>query len=139
MDLSKEFSTNEKAEIEGVWVDLGEESKLLIARAFNDNFVKAWRALPTGLRRRIDKGNVSRKEDLKLFSGLLSDSILLDWTGLSDEGKVIKYSKENATKMLAKYKEFRNFVWEMAGDIQLFRNEELEEDIKNSKGSSVGN
>ncbi len=131
MDLKKEFSTNEKLELDGVWEEIDEGARLLIGRAFNENFTRTWRGLPAGVRRRIDKGTISQKKDTELFSELIANSILLDWEGLTDNGELLVYSKEVAKKMLIQYKEFRSLVWELANDAQLFKDVEMEDDVKN--------
>jgi hypothetical protein len=136
-DLS-DFKTDEVKELEGVWVYFDEEETqgLLIARAWNENFSRVFRKLPKGLQHRAKIGTLGKKDDGKIWSRVLAETILLDWKGISDEGKVLKYSISVAREQLKKYKDLRNFVWDTANEEALYHEEEVEEDVKNSQTSS---
>lgn len=137
----KEFTTDEVKELEGIWVyfDVEETQGILIARAWNENFMKAFRKFPHGFQNRVRRGSVDKKTDKKVWHKLLSETILLDWKGISDEGKSIKYSPELAAKKMSDYKEFVKFVWETASEDSFYITEDdsPEDDEKNSPASSA--
>lgn len=139
-ELSK-FKTDEQKEIEGVWENLTEdgEAAILVARVGNKAFNQAYKKLPKVTQRMIEQGLMLDEDSDKILCSIIGSTILLDWRGLTDEGKLIKYSTENAAKFLLKYKEFRSLVWELAQDFQRFHDEGLKADIKNSKCASDGN
>ena len=136
-DLSG-FKTDEVKELEGVWVYFDEEETqgLLIARAWNENFNRVFRKLPRGLQHRAKVQTLDAKSDVRIWAKLLSETILLGWSNISDGGKILKYSPDVAKTMLMKYKELRSFIWEAANEEALYHEEELEEDLKNSQTSS---
>jgi len=133
----KEFTTDEVKELEGVWVyfDVEETQGVLIARAWNENFMKAFRKFPRGFQTRARMGTISKKKDKEVWHKLLADTILLDWKGVSDEGKVLKYDKKVVVEQLNKYKGLVTFVWEAANEESLYHEEQEEEDEKNSLAS----
>ncbi len=135
----KEFTTDEVKELEGVWVyfDTEETQGVLVARAWNENFMKAFRKFPRGFQSRARMGTLDTKTDRRVWHKLLSETVLLDWKGISDEGKIIKYDTKAAAEKLSKYKGFATFVWEAASEEQLYHDEQTEEDEKNSPASSA--
>ncbi len=134
----KEFVTDEVKELEGVWVyfDVEETQGLLIARAWNENFMKAFRKFPRGFQARARMGTIDKKKDKEVWHKLLADTVLLDWKGVSDEGKVLKYDKKIVVEQLNKYKGLVSFVWESACEESLYHEEQEEDDEKNSPASS---
>ncbi len=136
----REFETDKVKELEGVWVyfDLEETQGLLIARAFNENFMKVFRKLPRGFQIRAKMQTLDKKSDLKVWHKLLSETILLDWKKISHEGKPLgKYTPEAGAEYMNKYKGFTNFAWEMANEEALYHEEQAEEDEKNLPASSA--
>lgn len=130
-DLAREYKFNEKAEIEGLWESLGAEAQILVAAWNNPNYEKAFIDLPKNVVRRMNRGKLTEKEDHDIMVKIIADTILLDWKNLTDEGKVIKYSKAAAIKMLDKYSRFYRTVVEIAHDESRYQEEELEDEIKN--------
>ncbi len=134
----EEFASDEVKELEGVWVyfDVEETQGLLIAEAWNENFMKAFRKLPRGFQTRARMQTLDTKSDRKVWHKLLATTILLDWKGISDEGKTIKYDPKLAIEKMEKYKGLTAFVWETANEEHLYHEEQTEEDEKNSPPSS---
>ena len=137
-DIGKNFSSNEEKEVEGVWEDFGDGAGLLIASSHNKKFQKLYRKVPAGIREQMNNGTLSDEIARGIMAGIFAKSILLGWRKMSDEGKQLVYSEETAKAQLVKYKRLANFVWERAEDQTRFQNEEIEEEVKNSKGSSSG-
>ena len=137
-DLSDAFGTSAKAEVEGVWVGLGGEAGIKVARLGNPEAQKAYRKIPRNLRRQIEDTTLGDNESVKFLANFLSENILKDWKGLSDGGKNLPtYSASEGAKMLRKLRRFRDRVWEVSMDEDLFNVEE-EEDRKNSPKRSAG-
>jgi hypothetical protein len=135
-DLHTEFGTDEKSELEGVWEEVSEGARVLVARVGNDRFTERYKRLGKGLQRQIDRGTLPKDKSQAIFIAILADTILLNWEGLVDEKVPIEYSKENARLMLKKYPDFRQFVWDIANDAELYRIKERDEDLGNSSEPS---
>ncbi len=135
----REFETDEVKELEGVWVyfDVEETQGLLIAEAWNENFLKAFRKLPRGFQNRVRMGSVDKTTDKKVWHKLLADTILLDWKGIANEGKSLgKYTSKLGVEYMTLYKKFVKFVWETASEESLYVKEREEDDEKNLPASS---
>ena len=132
LDLSEEFGSDEKAEIEGVWVSLdGDEAKVRVARLGNIEAQRAYRHLPRQIRRQIEEGTLGTKQARRFMAEFISQNLLKDWKGLADNGKTLAYSLDAATAMLLKHRRFRDRIWELACDEELFNIAEIEQDAKN--------
>ena len=136
-DLKKDFGTDPKKELEGEWVDLDSEgSRLLIARVGNPNFKKAYSKIPRAIQRRLDEEPDGTDTTRPYLVGVIVKTILLGWEGIADEGEEIMYTEETAKKQLLKYPDFLTFVIELGNERKRYVLDELEEDVKNSKGVS---
>ena len=135
-DLQKEFATDEKSELEGIWEDVGEGAKVLVARVGNKEYTERFRRLGKGLQRQLDRGTLPEDKQAAILISIIADTILLDWNGFADEGKLLPYSKESAKLMLKKYPDFRQFVWDIANDAENYRVKNREDDLGNSSAPS---
>jgi len=107
MDIFDLYATDAKLEVEGRWVNLGKNTKVLVARAGNDNFSARIKHL-------IKKNGVDlkdqSKENLDMIEKLVIEAtahtILLGWEGLTYKGEALTYSPANAIKLL-NVKDFR--------------------------------
>lgn len=137
-DLKSHYGTDPELEVGGVWEDISEGARLLIARVGNEAYQKRYRRVPRGIRNQISSGVLDDKVTEDVMCRLLADTILLDWEGISDDGKEIKHSKDKAYEMLRSYRDFRDLVWDVANDQSRFRDEDIEETKGNLKASSIG-
>ena len=138
-DLSDEFGSNPAAEVEGVWSYLGETAKVKVARLGNLEAQKAYRKIPKQVRDQIEKGNMGNKAAIQFLSKFLATHILKDWFGLSDGGKTLPaYDAEAGTEFLLKYRRFRDRIWEIAIDDDLYNVKEVEETAGNLSKRSSG-
>ncbi len=136
-DLDEEFGSNERAEIEGVWVPLGEDAGVKVARMGNPEAQRAYKKIPYAIRREIEGGAMGSKQAVQFLSRFMADQILKDWRGLAEKGKSLpSYTPEHGAKQL-KRRRFRDRVWEISTDDALY-NVELEDDVKNSPKRSDG-
>ena len=130
-DLQKEFATDEKSELEGIWENVGIGAKVLVARVGNKNYTERFKRLGKGLQRQLDRGTLPEDNQAAILISIMADTILLDWDGFSDGGEAVIYSKDKAKEMLKKYPDFRQFIWDIANDIELYRVRDREEDLGN--------
>lgn len=133
MDIKKEFATDKVAENEGIWEEIGDGAKVLVARVGNKKWEAAMERLRKphlkSLRRR---GRLQDEVAEKITIEAMAEALLLDWEGIEEEGEVVAYSKENATRFLTDYPEFRNMVYGIASDAEVYRQELLEDAAGNS-------
>jgi len=132
-DVKKLFGTDSTKEQEGVWYDIAEGLRMKIARIGNPLYQKRFQALSKPYRRSIRRGTLSDDVAEKLLVQCLSETIVLDWEGVEDEGMEIPYSKDAAVTLLTKYPELRNYINDIANELEGFQeelNEEAEENLK---------
>ena len=138
-DLNEEFGSNETAEVEGVWIHLGEEARVKVARLGNTKTQKAYRKIPKAIRRQMEDGTLGSTQTRQFMSKFLSAHILMDWDKLFDGGKALPaYTSEIGVKFLIKYRRFQERVWELSLDDDLFNVGEVEEDAGNLSKRSSG-
>lgn len=131
-DVFELFATDEDKELKGVEVELGEGATIRVARADNDNFMKAIIEATEANKDALD--SLPEKEakalDRRILCEVLADTILLDFKGMLYKGKSMKYSKANATKMLL-HKDFRRMVMRHASNLSNFKLSREEKEVKN--------
>lgn len=138
-DLQEEFGSDEKAEREGVWIDLSDESAVKVARLGNADAQKAYRKIPRAIRRNVEEGTMGNKQAIQFIAKFMAQHILKDWKDLVVGGEVLpKYNEELGTKYLVKFRRFRDKIWDISMDDDLFNVGELEEDAKNLPKRSSG-
>lgn len=143
MDLSNVSVDPVKVE-QGEWVgnipQMG-DLRLRIRGAENAD----WRRLQSKLIAAIPRqlrigGQIDPDEADRITSVLLRDAALLDWENLSEDGKPLAYSKENADRLLTDptYRRFRDAaLWasQNVGERVAVQTGDL---VKNSTGASPG-
>lgn len=135
MDLKKEYGTDKDKELAGVWEDFGGGCKVLIARIGNENYSKVFRRISKPYQNAIRRGTLGNEKAEDLLIQAMAESIVLDWKGMEEDGKPVKYSKEECMRVLKAYKDFRDEISERAGSMELFKREMDAESEKNSKKS----
>jgi len=132
-DVKKLFGTDSKKEQEGVVHEMGDGLKIKIARIGNPNYQKRFQVLSKPHRRALRRGTLSDEVAEKLLVKCLAETIVLDWEGLEEQGKPIPYSTENAIRILTDYPELRNYVNDIANELEGYQAEEDEEATENLK------
>lgn len=127
------FEVDEKKENEGVEVSLGGGDFITVARAGNENFnrriIEASELHLAEIKALPEKE--SRALDQKILCEVLAETVLLGFRGFTDKkGKALKYSVEKATELLG-HKEFRKRVMAEAANIENYRAELEQADVKN--------
>lgn len=136
MDISK-IKTNPEAESKGAWVPFGGGTMFRIARIDNSEYVKmVSKALKTQ-KRAAKTGSLDDGFVLDVMNKAIAEHILLDWKNLTDDEKPLAYSKKECLRLMTDpfYKNLRDLVFETAQDESVFYQENVENDIKNSKRS----
>lgn len=109
--------TDPIAEINGVWVDIGQGGQLKIARAGNPAAARCYERLTA----EAGTDKLTEAQSLDILIELLANTILLDWSGLeNDDGSSIPYSKDKAKELLG-YRDFRALVQTHANNQAAFR------------------
>ncbi|WP_298983487.1 hypothetical protein [uncultured Roseibium sp.] len=130
MDLNS-FRTDKKLEVDGVWFDFDEDTSVKVARGNNVHFTKLLTKLSKPVQALARTGNLPEDKASEIVAKAMAETILLDWKGIKLDGKVVKYSVENAAKILKDLPDFRDLINELANDRAAFAEEIAEE----SKGN----
>ena len=134
MDL-KTLSVDTKKQTDGVWIQHDEKTSFLIARMANPRFQERFQKMLQPYKQKFDAGKLSSEKQVEIMCVCMSETILLGWEGLHDNGKDIPYSKEKAYEILIAEgnDEFRDLILSYAQDNEQFRRNKLEASIKNLK------
>lgn len=127
MDIFAEFATDETLETEGRWVPLSEEASVKVARTNNPKYKKLFlkRLKPHKAELEIE-GSAANALAETIVTGVMAETILLDWKGIKYKGQELPYSKENAL-MLLKLKDFRDKISALADQFEGFKQKQEEE------------
>ena len=130
-DLTAAYATNSKLVEDGAKMVLTEDSFCIIARIPNEKYTRKLSKEVERHQRLLDlKTDESEKMSNIIMSSVLAETVLIGWEGLVFEGKPIKYSVENAQKVLRAYPDFRRSIVEFANDITNYRSEAEEKTEK---------
>ena len=140
MDLQKDKVDTSK-EIDGVWCDYDSETSFLIARYENPAHMKYMKKITKPYQRQFRMKTADDELVKKLEVDAMANCILLDWKGLNEGGKEVKFSIKKAKEVLLnpEYVGLLNYVQEQSSDMALFNVEELADGVVNLKKSSNGN
>ena len=131
MDIFAKFATDEILEVEGRWVDLDKSSKIRVARMNNEKYQVEFRKQYAENKATLEKGDEEADELAKqIFISVMAQTILVGWEGIAYKGKAMKYSVENAKKLL-QHKDFRVLVEAEASAFEGYR-AKLEEEQGNA-------
>jgi len=133
MDLAKTFKTDTAKEQEGTWVPLDDgTAKLKIARMNNPRYREAQQ-------RKLQRYKMAARSKVVpddvwegILNELIAETILVDWEGITNDGKPYPYSVENAKQSLTELKDFREMVLGFADDMANFKASLDEATEKNS-------
>lgn len=145
MDLSR-FKTDTAREDDGVWttIDASSDAQIRLARIGNRRYREAMARRLKPYRRALRAGSLDESVTERITAEVLAETVLLDWRGLTAGDAPLPYSRETARDLLLNpaYRDFRDLVVELAGELDLYRERDLEDAEKNSAtscdGSSTG-
>ena len=122
------FKTDRTRETQGVWVDIGDGARLLIARLNNEHYKQVFLHVSRPYKAQVRTGTMQEDLAEDLLCQCYSKAILLNWEGLQDDGgNEIPYSEEKAYELLKALPDFRALVEDFATTRELYRKEELEQ------------
>lgn len=132
MDLNK-FKTSSKLSEDGVKVELGEGASITVARIGNQKYTNELKRVTKPHMNAIRNKTISDELMEKLVLDAFVGTVLLGWDGLKLDGKEVKYSKDEAIKILKnpEYVDFKNMVEAAASEVEVFRAVEVSEAVKN--------
>lgn len=124
--------TDSKAELDGAWVTfpLVTDIEVKIARFMNphhENVLKKLRKPYTDYKRQP-----SDEQANKILIESISEAVLLDWKGVKEDDKDVKYSKDEAIRILSmpEARDFLDFIVQASSDLNTYRKERIEESGK---------
>lgn len=128
MDLSR-FKVDLNKEEDGVWVDIGPDCRLCVARINNPKYKEVFRRLTRPYRRQIDNGTLPDEIGDKIMADAIADGCIRGWEGVEMAGEAIPYSPQSARDLMRnpQLKDFRDLVTRIANDADLYRQSEIEE------------
>lgn len=115
-------------QVAGTWKAFGGgDSRFLIAHTSNLRFQRKLNSLQAPYRKKIEKGTLDPKISRDILCEAMADGLLLDWenVALEDGGDPIAYTPELGKQALLCNEDLREFVSEIAADLENFRNEEI--------------
>lgn len=128
------FGTDRKAELEGVWRDLGVVNEdntkpgFLLARMSRNN-TNYWAKVEAVAKEYKTEINLDIFTDAAAHQPMLEifvDTILLGWRHVVDKaGKPIEYSRDNAIKLLTDLPDLYELLREWASKISSFRDADI--------------
>jgi hypothetical protein len=131
MDLKKEYATNKKAEIEGVWKDFGNGCFIKIARIGNPEYKKIFQKVTKAYQASARRGALSEDKANKLMIEVMSKAIILDWKEMYEGSQKIEHSQEECVRILTEYPDLFEQINEIANEMESFKLEQDEELEKN--------
>lgn len=117
MDIGKKYATSATLENEGRWFELGDGAAVKVARDGNRAHKEALKRLWRPNRAALRSGSLPDDLVEKLAIQAMAEAVLLDWRGIEEGGATLPYSREAAERLLAQYKDFRETVAALAGDM----------------------
>lgn len=131
MDLWQQFETNERAEVEGVWVPLSTTARLRIARIGNPRHSATLKRIAAPhIRPGMRMSDIDEATFQAVTREALAEAILVGWEGITRGGEPVPYSKEAALQAL-QMKDFFELVLTAASTIEHFRAARIAELEKN--------
>ena len=130
------YKTDKEAEIEGKWFDLVGGGQVKLARIGNKNYAKLREKLekPYAKLMRAGKKPPEDKQD-EILIETFSRTIVLDWKGIIDPRvsteAELPFNYENVKSVLTEYRDFLDEIAQYAADMENYRSESQEQDLKN--------
>lgn len=138
MSLYKQFETNKEAELDGIWVEIGDGEEapaaFKIARMSKSNkrYTKAIEKATRPHKKAIELDILNENLAEKLMKDVFVSTVLLNWRNVKNrEGNVMEFNKENALQLFKDLPDLYNLLEEQAKTASLFREAELEGNSKN--------
>lgn len=120
MDIIATFTTDEKLEAEGKWFPLSKTAKVLVARSGNDKYMSVLRQKMKEAQIDLSAGEEAEKLAEDVLIEVMAETLLLGWEGITQDGKPVPYSREQARTYL-RIKDFRKKIAGFSDNFEAFR------------------
>lgn len=137
MDINK-FALDAKNEVEGVWKELGDGGRIKVAASNNPSFREMFRKKTEPYTDAIRRGLLDEATSEQIMLEVMAETILIDWSGITDGGKELPATKENKVALLKKFRPFRDLVASIADQMENFRVKDEAKAVGNSSKGSAG-
>ncbi len=124
MDIAKLRVSEQKIE-QGVWLDY-DGSEFLVASSRSHRYRRAVERAHRRYESTIRRKALSSDESDRIMHAIHAETILLDWRGVTEDGKPVAYSKEACMRLLASVPEFYDWLVEVAANVEVFRDADTE-------------
>jgi hypothetical protein len=138
MDIKTSFA-DPKNEVQGVWMDYRDGSRVKLARLGNPAFQKLFDKMRRPYLDMIRRDKMPPERETHILCQCYARTLLLDWEGFEDGGKPLPYSEDAAERLLVAHMDFRNDVTRLAAEEEFFKRQTVEDSEKNSSKRSAGN
>jgi len=138
MDL-REYKTDPQLEEEGKEIQVDTDTTITIARFNNPAFRKMQERISEPYQKAVGRGKITDETAGKILSRCMAKHIIKGWSGLMLDGVEILYSEEKCLELLLdpSLNDFKEQVLLESQRIENYREERLEDDLKNSKRSPI--
>lgn len=127
------YQTDKNLEEEGVWVDLGGNVQVKVARITSRKSKEVRRKLERPMVRKNRSDDLSIDQLEQLMTEQLAQAVIKDWRGVTDdEGNDLPCTVENCRTILTKFPDFREDVATASLEKETFRTAALQEELGNS-------
>lgn len=133
MSLYSTYETDQSAETDGVWVDLGPELKVKLRRFSCPQAKTVRKRLETPYAGTIRAGGSIPDEVMEgITIQIIAEAIIVDWEGATDrEGNPLPNTTAAKLQVLNDLPDFRNQIAAIALDRDTFKKELDEDAVKN--------
>lgn len=132
MNLSDRYEFNKTAYEEGTWVALGDGIKVKL-RSPGSAHSKAIRKKLEAPHAALSRAGRELPEDIAedILIKQFSQSLIVDWKGVQDDGETIPATPENIERLLRKYPFFRDDIGAVITSRETFKTLTAEADLGN--------
>lgn len=131
-----DFRLDPEAKTNGVWIEMGGGAAFLVAAFDNPSFTDAFRKATKPYSELGKK--IPDNDQLEIMCRTMSQFVVLDWRGVYDGDKELKYSPDNAYRLLKELEWIRSRLINEAQNLENFRLKAREETEGNSEAASSG-
>ena len=120
MDIFSSFATDETLETEGKWFPLSKTASIRVARSGNPKYKALIRKKLQEAQLDLATGEEGEQLAENVMVEVMAETILLDWKGLTYQGKEAAYSIEMA-KTFLRIKDFMKKVQGLSDNFESFK------------------
>lgn len=126
MDIRKLFGSNKTKESEGAWVPIGGGIEVKVRRAgqANKEFAAEQMKMLKPFSKQIAMNTMDMDVLRQINAKLFAKHIIVDWKGVSEAGKTVKFSKEKFLEYANEMPDFFADVFAAATELQNFQDDE---------------